>query len=87
LAFINGDNVNFYGIIRQNDSIIYTDNSQHIFEIGSITKVFTAHLLAKAVLDNKVKLNDTINDYLTIKCKDDIPITFKSLANHTSGLP
>jgi CubicO group peptidase (beta-lactamase class C family) len=87
LAFINGDKVNFYGIIRKSDSIIYLNNSQHIFEIGSITKVFTANLLAKAVIDNKIKLNEKVNDYLNIKFKNDISISFKSLANHTSGLP
>ncbi len=32
IAFINGDSVNYYGVIRQNDSIIYINNSQHIFE-------------------------------------------------------
>ena len=87
IAFINGDSVNYYGVIRQNDSIIYTNNSQHIFEIGSITKLFTANLLAKAVLDNRVKLDQNINDYLRIKINKNTKISFKSLANHTSGLP
>ncbi len=87
LAFINGDNVNYYGIKRKNDSIVYINNNQHIFEIGSITKVFTANLLAKAAIDNKIKLADYINDYLNIKLNNDNRISFKSLANHTSGLP
>jgi len=87
LAFINGDNVNYYGVIRQNDSIIYINNSQHIFEIGSITKLFTANLLAKAVVDNRIKFDENINDYLRIKINKNTKISFKSLANHTSGLP
>jgi len=87
LAFINGNNINYYGIRRQNDSIIYINNSQHIFEIGSITKLFTANLLAKAVLDNRVKFDENINDYLRIKINKNTKISFKSLANHTSGLP
>ena len=87
IAFINGDSVNYYGVIRQNDSIIYINNSQHIFEIGSITKLFTANLLAKAVLDNRVKFDENINDYLRIKINKNTKISFKSLANHTSGLP
>ena len=87
LAFINGNNVNYYGIIRQNDSIININNRQHIFEIGSITKLFTANLLAKAVVDNRVKLDENINDYLRIKINKNTKISFKSLANHTSGLP
>ena len=87
LAFINGDNVTYYGLKRQNDSIFYISNYKDIFEIGSITKVFTANILAKSVIDNKIKLNENINDYLDIKFKNDISISFKSLANHTSGLP
>ena len=87
LAFINGDNVTYYGLKRQNDSILYLSNYQDIFEIGSITKVFTANILAKSVIDNKIKLSENINDYLNIKFKNNISISFKSLANHTSGLP
>ena len=86
LAFINGNNVNYYGVKRQNDSIVYINNSQDIFEIGSITKVFTANLLAKAVVENKIKLDENINDYLRIKINKNTKISFKSLANHTSGL-
>ena len=87
LAFINGDNVTYYGLKRQNDSILFFPNYQNVFEIGSITKVFTANILAKSVIDNKIKLNENINDYLNIKFKNNISISFKSLANHTSGLP
>ena len=87
LAFINGENVTYYGLKRQNDSILYFSNYQDIFEIGSITKVFTANILAKSVIDNKIKLDENINDYLDIKFKNNISISFKSLANHTSGLP
>jgi len=87
LAVINGGDLTYFGIKRKNDTIIYLNNSKHIFEIGSITKVFTANLLAKAVIENKIKLDDDINDYLNLKFKNDNSITFKDLANHTSGLP
>ena len=87
LAFINGENVTYYGLKRQNDSILYFSNYQDIFEIGSITKVFTANILAKSVIDNRIKLDQNINEYLDIKFKNNISISFKSLANHTSGLP
>ena len=58
-----------------------------IFEIGSISKVFTATLLANFVIDGKVKLNDNINDYLKDPIKNSTEISFIDLANHTSGLP
>ena len=87
IAFINGNNINYYGVKRQNDSITYINNSQQIFEIGSITKVFTANILANAVIENKIKLGDNINDYLDLEFNNNTQISFNSLANHTSGLP
>ncbi len=62
-----------------------------IYEIGSMTKTFTSLLLAQAVLDKKVSLNDDIRKYL----KGDYPnleyqgkgIKLIHLANLTSGLP
>jgi CubicO group peptidase (beta-lactamase class C family) len=62
-----------------------------IFEIGSISKTFTATLLAAAVLEGKARLDDTVNKYLP----DSIPLLqfsgkvmrLRDLANHTSGLP
>ena len=86
-AFINNGKVNYYGIKRKNDSISHFNNYNNIFEIGSITKVFTSNLLASFIINNKVELNDNINDYLRTPFKNNVQITFKSLANHTSGLP
>ena len=64
---------------------------KNLYEIGSITKTFTGILLAKAVIENKISLNDPVNKYLP----KDIPVikfgndTLKivHLSNHTSGLP
>ena len=39
-------------------------SNETIYEIGSISKVFTGILLANAVLDNKLKLDDDIRKYL-----------------------
>ena len=57
IAFINNDQVSYYGFKRVQDTIAYVDNSDTVFEIGSITKVFTSTLLANFVLDNKITLN------------------------------
>ena len=76
-----------YGIKRQNDSIFTVNNSKNIFEIGSISKVLTANILSKFVIENKINLNDNINNYFDLKLKDSVQIKFKSLANHTSGIP
>jgi CubicO group peptidase (beta-lactamase class C family) len=62
-----------------------------IYEIGSISKVFTGILLAQQVLDGDLKLDDKINDYLPsdvrIQVMGDQEITFGNLTDHTSGLP
>ncbi len=61
------------------------------FEIGSITKVFTATVLAKMVDDGSVKLDDPISLYLPKNVsspqKNGREITLVHLATHTSGLP
>ncbi|MDY0140449.1 MAG: serine hydrolase [Bacteroidales bacterium] len=87
VAIIHNYETNYYGIIIENDSIKPIDNKNKIFEIGSITKVFTSTVLASLVEDNKIKLTDYINSYYPFPFKDSTKITFESLANHTSGLP
>jgi CubicO group peptidase (beta-lactamase class C family) len=61
-----------------------------IFEIGSITKTFTATLLAYYVKEHKVELSDPITKYLpdSVAANKNLQqITLQMLANHTSGLP
>jgi CubicO group peptidase (beta-lactamase class C family) len=62
-----------------------------IFEIGSITKVFTCILLADMVLGGEMKLEDPISLYLPKSVKaptrNGKEITLLDLATHTSGLP
>ncbi len=62
-----------------------------IYEIGSISKVFTAILLAQQVRDGDLTLDDKINDYLPAEVKVPVmgeqEITFGNLSDHTSGLP
>ena len=58
--------------------------SEHIYEIGSVTKTFTASLLFKAIIDGKIMLDDSIDEYLDLPPKDYYP-TIKRLITHTSG--
>jgi D-alanyl-D-alanine-carboxypeptidase/D-alanyl-D-alanine-endopeptidase len=62
-----------------------------LFEIGSITKVFTSLLLADAVQRHEVELADPLAKYLpaTVKlpARAGRTITLVDLATHTSGLP
>ena len=87
IALIEYGNIKYYGIKRENDTIFTSINPGSVFEIGSISKVFTSTLLADLVVQGKVGLDDQVSDYLNISFKDSPSITFKQLANHTSGLP
>jgi CubicO group peptidase (beta-lactamase class C family) len=87
IAIIENGETNYYGIIKENDTLKPTENQKKIFEIGSITKVFTSTILASLVESKKINLTDEINSYYSFAFKDNTKINFESLANHTSGLP
>lgn len=87
VAVIQNGKTNYYGIIKDHDSIKPVKNQDHFFEIGSITKVFTSTVLASLVESNKIKLADNINSYYSFPFKNNRKISFENLANHTSGLP
>lgn len=62
-----------------------------VFEIGSVSKVFTATLLAQLVLDEKVALDDPVQKFLpadvTLPTRNQKAITLGHLAIQNSGLP
>ena len=62
-----------------------------LFELGSITKVFTALILADMVNRGEVSLDDPAARYLPpghrMPQRDGRPITLRDLATHRSGLP
>lgn len=77
-----------YGETARGNKWLPTSNT--IFEIGSITKTFTATLLAYYVNEGKVKLTDPVTKYLpdSVAANPALKtVTLQSLSNHTSGLP
>ena len=61
-----------------------------VYEIGSVTKTFTATLLARAVLAGRVTLDTPVAALLPdfkIPSRDGRQITLAELATHRSGLP
>ena len=66
-------------------------NAHTLFEIGSITKVFTALLLADGVVRGQWRLDSPVRELLpasvTLPSRDGVEITLMHLATHTSGLP
>jgi len=90
LALIQGDTRHFIGGERSHEGVTYLDNRQAVFEIGSISKVFTATLLAQAVEQGNLTLDTPVQTLLPFSLKqsqlDGVEITLKHLANHTSGI-
>jgi CubicO group peptidase (beta-lactamase class C family) len=80
------------GIIKNGESnyILYGENGitlpqdKHIFEIGSITKTFTASLLYKAVDERKINIDDSIDKYLNLPVKNYYP-AIRRILTHKSG--
>jgi CubicO group peptidase (beta-lactamase class C family) len=58
------------------------------FEIGSMTKQFTALLVLQLVNESKIRLDGHISDYLAYYRKDTgTRVTVSQLLSHTSGIP
>lgn len=66
-------------------------SANSVFEIGSITKVFTSTVLADMVQKGEVKLDDPVQTYapagLTLPARNGKQITLRSLSEQNSGLP
>lgn len=90
IAFVNSENVSYYGAIKENGEIKQIDNHKSVFEIGSITKVMTSTILANLVYKGKIALDDPLQKHVPFKIKrpekNGKTVTIKMLSNHTSGL-
>lgn len=68
-----------------------TPNDKTLYEVASLTKTFTGTLLAQAIADGKVKLDDDVRKYLKGSfpnlAYNKQPVTFRHLVTHRSGLP
>jgi CubicO group peptidase (beta-lactamase class C family) len=59
-------------------------DTEHVYEIASITKTFTAQLFARAINEGRVNLDDKIDRFLDLPSKKYYP-TIKRIFTHTSG--
>jgi CubicO group peptidase (beta-lactamase class C family) len=86
--------VRTYGVASREDRTRLTREAR--FEIGSVTKVFTALLLAEAAERDAARLDDSLGAWLpdsvaapayTDSAGTRRPIRLRHLATHTAGLP
>lgn len=81
------------GAIVYTNQIGFTDvktkqipNPDTKYRIGSISKTYTAVLVLMAIEENKLDLNNTIENYFP-NLKNNAIITIHNLLNHRSGIP
>jgi serine-type D-Ala-D-Ala carboxypeptidase/endopeptidase len=77
-----------YGETAPNSQKPPTEDS--VLRLCSLTKIFTADVLTKLVMDSTVRLGDPLQHFAprrTVVPKRGRPITLADLATHTSGLP
>ena len=83
-----GQRIFSYGTISKNSK--QAPDGKTIFEIGSISKVFTATLLSIMEQKKQLKLTDPINKFFPgkrVPCYRERKITLLDLITHHSGLP
>lgn len=90
VGIIDKDGPRYYsfGVTKENGKQV---NEHSIYEIGSISKVFTATLLANSVLKGELSLDDPIEKFLpdsvNVPMYEGQHITLGNLSDHTSSLP
>jgi CubicO group peptidase (beta-lactamase class C family) len=91
ISLMNDSSVSYLGFVKTDGKWRAVENRDSVFEIGSITKVFTSTVLVKLYANDLLDLDDPISGMLPFDLNqaelDGRQITLKTLANHTSGLP
>ena len=91
IGIINNGKVHYYnyGTTQRGEQSLPTNKT--VYEIGSVSKTFTGTLLAQAIEDKKVKIDDDIRKYLNGSYPNleyqSRPIRLSYLVSHISGLP
>ncbi len=85
VGIVNGDRSSLitYGYSNKNTKV----TKDTLFEIGSISKVFTGIMLAEKIVNGDLNLNDKIKLYVNELDQSYEDITLGDLITHTSGIP
>jgi CubicO group peptidase (beta-lactamase class C family) len=73
-----------YGMAKLEDGLVNTPDK--VFDVGSVSKQFTATCVAFLVREGKIGLDDDIRKYLPEMPDYGTPVTVRHLLHHTSGL-
>lgn len=87
----NADGATYFAYGQADRTDGRTVDERTLFEIGSITEVFTTAVLADMVERGELRLTNLVQDYVpdgvTVPMRQARAMTFTHLATHTSGLP
>lgn len=89
VGVIDGDSTFKFGFGRANRHYPNRPDANMVFELGGLTHVFTATILAKLEKAGKIQLDKPINNYLAQNHQFEYGnfISIKQLLTHTSRLP
>lgn len=91
IGLIDGGKTQVFAYGRLSSAEGRPPDGDTLFEIGSVTKVFTGLLLAEMVERKRVRLDEPVQsllpDSVKVPQRDGRAITLLDLATHTSGLP
>lgn len=91
VAVVDHGKVRFYNFGSTSPGAATPPTQATVYEIGSITKVFTSLLLAHAIVDGKARATDDLRTYLSASYpnlqRDGAPVRLIDLADTTSALP
>lgn len=88
IAFVDGERSGVAAFGKLDDG--RKPDGDTVFEIGSVTKTFTATLLAQEIESGRLALDTPVADLLgdaTVPARGGKTITLRDLADHHSGLP
>ncbi len=89
IGILDNDSTYYFSFGHKTKNEADTIDQNDIFELGSITKVFTASIIASLESKNILSYQDKINDFLPFEYQNPRmgQTTIIDLINHTSSLP
>ncbi|RUO24372.1 hypothetical protein CWE09_10900 [Aliidiomarina minuta] len=87
IACFNAEQKVTGGFVKTSNDWESIQNENAVFEIGSVTKLYTAYIAAHLAIEGQLELSDAVGNYLEGLSSDTASITFQGLLTHSSGLP
>lgn len=75
------------GFMKTSNDWESVENQSAVFEIGSVTKLYTAYIAARLATEGQLELSDRVGDYLEGLDEEVAHIRLQGLLTHSSGLP